>query len=621
MILQFNKVIIHNFGSYADAELQLTDRGFCAVSGKNNYKKDNALSNGSGKSMLWSAICFALTGETISGLKSNLKNINIDEDECWVALDFNADNDHYFLTRIYRPKSDLKIIRNDVDESGKGIRESEQKLAELLPDLTKNLIASTIIIGQGMPNKFSSFTPSGRKELLEKLTKSDFMIEDIKERLAARQLELQKQFSAVNTSLLLNNQQLANDVSELNKVKLEVNNLVKPDYATLIKKAEAQILDISKDISETNINITELDKLVENLNEQLIQLSNEKADQYSRLTEDFNAATSTLIQEKLDLELKTRELNAEILRLKSIRDICPTCGQRLIGVEKPDTTEKELELKSLQEELNSRQLDLDHKKASCDKYSLQIEEAFKTRNAAVRQQLIEVKNSLDQAKNKLNDLSHYESIEKEKLTKLNYEKDTFDTYLKNLQATITRLTESTSKLQTLIDVSNVGKTDIEEHLAVTKKMDTLIKRDFRGYLLSDIINYIDQKAKEYCEIVFGTNDLNVQLDGNNLDITYCNKVFDNLSGGEKQRCDLILQFAIRDLLQTYLGYSSNIIVLDEIFDNLDKVATDKILALITTELKDIESIFIISHHSDELEIPVDSEIKVIKNEDGVSEIY
>ena len=44
------------------------------------YAKDNALSNGSGKSFLWNAICYAFTGETISGLHSNLKNININED-------------------------------------------------------------------------------------------------------------------------------------------------------------------------------------------------------------------------------------------------------------------------------------------------------------------------------------------------------------------------------------------------------------------------------------------------------------------------------------------------------------------------------------------------------------
>jgi DNA repair exonuclease SbcCD ATPase subunit len=97
-------------------------------------------------------------------------------------------------------------------------------------------------------------------------------------------------------------------------------------------------------------------------------------------------------------------------------------------------------------------------------------------------------------------------------------------------------------------------------------------------------------------------------------------MFDNLSGGEKQRCDIILQFAIRDLLQNYLNYSSNILVLDEIFDGLDKISTNKIIDLITNKLKDVESIFIISHHTDELELPVDSEIKVIKNTNGISEV-
>ena len=186
--IDFEKVIIHNFGSYGHTELDLKSKGFCLVSGKNNFKKDNALSNGSGKSFIWSAICYAITGETLNGLRTNLKNINIEDDnKCYVKLLFKVNADEYEITRHVAPKSDLQIIKNGTDVSGKTYRESEKKLGDLLPDLTHDLIASTIIIGQGMPNKFSSFSPSGRKELLEKLTKSDFMIEDIKNRIALRQ--------------------------------------------------------------------------------------------------------------------------------------------------------------------------------------------------------------------------------------------------------------------------------------------------------------------------------------------------------------------------------------------------------------------------------------------------
>ena len=63
--LNFKKITLHNFGSYHDTEIDLQNKGFCLVSGTNNCPKDNASSNGSGKSFIWSGICYALTGETI----------------------------------------------------------------------------------------------------------------------------------------------------------------------------------------------------------------------------------------------------------------------------------------------------------------------------------------------------------------------------------------------------------------------------------------------------------------------------------------------------------------------------------------------------------------------------
>jgi hypothetical protein len=42
--------------------------------------------------------------------------------------------------------------------------------------------------------------------------------------------------------------------------------------------------------------------------------------------------------------------------------------------------------------------------------------------------------------------------------------------------------------------------------------------------------------------------------------------------------------------------------------------------LLEKELQTIESVFIVSHHTEELELPIDSEIKIIKNEDGISEL-
>ena len=125
-------------------------------------------------------------------------------------------------------------------------------------------------------------------------------------------------------------------------------------------------------------------------------------------------------------------------------------------------------------------------------------------------------------------------------------------------------------------------------------------------------------AKQYCSQVFNTDLIEFKLDGNNISISYNNKEYEMLSGGEKQKIDLIVQFSIRDMLCKYLNFSCNILVLDEIFDNIDSVGCDKVIELISNKLQEVSSVYIISHHAEELEIPVDNYITVVKGLDGVS---
>ena len=119
--------------------------------------------------------------------------------------------------------------------------------------------------------------------------------------------------------------------------------------------------------------------------------------------------------------------------------------------------------------------------------------------------------------------------------------------------------------------------------------------------------------------LFGTDKLDFYLDGNNIAITYDKKDYEVLSGGEKQKVDVIIQLAIRDMLCKFLNFSSNILVLDEITDSLDITGSQKMFNLISTKLNDVEAVYIVSHHQD-FEIPVDSEITVVKGSDKISRI-
>ena len=620
-MIQFKKVILHNFGSYGHVELELQNRGFCLVSGQNNYVKDNALSNGAGKSAIWSAICYALTGETINGNKTNLKNINVEEPDSFVQLDFLYQKDLFSICRIIAPKSDLKIFRNDIDMSGKGIRESEKKLSELLPELSKDLIASTIIIGQGMPNKFSSFSPSGRKDLLERLTKSDFMIEDLKTRITARQQELSTKIREFEDGLLANRTQLNGHITHLEKLKLSIAQQERPDFDNLLEAQKAKLQVLESDCAKLQEEITVADTQLEALNNKLFEVTTEKTKVSNEELSAYNSAYTELNSKKVKLEVEINNINKEISKLKAITDTCPTCGQHLPNVHKPDTSELESAVQSKQSELVSIKADIQKCNKQHTEYQAQIESAFKEELTNTNNAIINLKSVLQQSKAKYYTCSTDLEQEKSVYTKLFYDKQNWNTFIQKQQEEASVLELEVARLTNLISITSIAKDDFDQRLAIVKKMDQLTKRDFRGYLLTNIINYIDQKAKKYCEIVFGTRDLLLEINGNALDITYCGKAFDGLSGGEKQRVDLILQLAIRDLLNSYLGLSANILVLDEITDFLDKKSCRAVMQLLEKELNTVESVFIISHHADELEIPVDSEIKVIKNEYGISELY
>ena len=619
-MLKFKKIILHNFGSYGHAEVELENKGICLVSGRNNYKKDNALSNGSGKSFLWSGICFALTGETISGLKSNLKNIFTDENLSYVTLDFDDNTDNYVITRYIAPKSDLKIIKNDVDISGKGIRESEKKLGEVLPDITKDLIASTIIIGQGMPNKFSSFSPSGRKDLLEKLTKSDFMVEDIRQRVNTRLTELQRQLRDCEDSLLIHKTKNKTVEDTLRVKEEELSKAVKPDFIGQINELTTQVELIQKDINLKTEQVKTCEEKETKANAELVKILEENTTELSFEKEAYDSAYKSCLTEKTKIESEIRSLNQEINRLKSIKDTCPTCGQKLPGAVKPDTSVQEQEVIKLNESLAVETNKLNEYNRKHTEYQAQIKAKYEKTITDLKAQVATAKQEKDLANRELINLTSQQNSLKDNLTELNYDKDNWDKYYERLQKEIEELQETVAKNSSRLLLLESTKADLNDHLAVIKKMETLIKRDFRGYLLENIIKYVDQVAKDYSDIVFGTRELNVYLDGNALDISYCGKMFDNLSGGEKQRVDLILQFAIRKMLTAYLNTSSNMLVLDEITDFLDKQSCNAIMKLIEKELATIESVFVVSHHAAELELPVDSELKITKTEDGISEI-
>ena len=613
--IYFESISLKNFMSFKEAYVNLNRNGYILVEGINNNVEDSAKSNGSGKSSLFSGICWCLTGETISGAKE-VSNIYL-KGKTEVQVKFTFDSHSYTITRTRNP-SNLFIEVDGVDKSGKGIRDTQKILEEYLPQVTSSLINSVIILGQGLPQRFTNNTPSGRKEILEKLSNSDFMITDIKEKLSVRKSTLEDSRNSTNNNI----SELQGSISTLNTLlNMYINNLndlsSSGDYELQIDKINLNIQKLKEDIESYETAKSEAETLLNNC-----VLSNEKLSSEYKLEQSKLKLIDTkeLEEEITSVNFDIKTTSNKISEIDSISDVCPMCGQKLHGVVKPDSTSLKENLAVLKERYSELQESLNES----NKYNIELQNSLDLEYAdrqkelstsieALQADIINYNNSLTTNNSML--VSESENLAKlqTKLNELENTKQHLKNEIENTKKCISDNTDKINDLRLTVD-------DISARLEIISKMNTLVKRDFRGYLLSNIIQFISTKSKYYSNKVFGTDKLDFKLDGNNILISYDNKEYELLSGGEKQKVDVIIQLSIRDMLCKYLGFSSNIIVLDEITDSLDSKGCQNIFNLISSELGDVESIYIISHHTDELNIPCDDTITIIKDNNKISRI-
>ena len=616
----FKTLHIEHFLSFGVVDIDLQQPGYTLVSGRNENPNDNAKSNGSGKSAIWDALSYCITGSTIRGTKDI---VNIKEDGgCLVEAVFAVNNVDYKIVRTKEHKqlkTTCKLFINGEDKSGKGLRETQALIEEYLPDLTAQLIGSVIIFGQGLPNRFSNNTPSGRKEVLEKLSKSDFMIEDLRSKINSRITFLNgrsKEFSdnilRLSTQREMKEQEIRNaenkkaqltNPEDLNRQKVQTEELL--EEARLVIQNDSQVLNDSQAKLDTlTLSYSQINK---NMNNDLFRVQQE----YKELRKPIEDA-------KQVTTAKIYSLNNEIKRIKNIKDICPTCGQKIPNITKPDTTQQEKELIELNNQLqeyNNRLLALT---SSYDEKENKIKESYNNQTSTLQQECNKLSATISRLNHKLKINRDEELRQKDLLNKINSEIQLYQMTLQNLTNVINEGNKFIEEINSKILYYNNEWEKLKIRLDIENKFMTIIKRDFRGVLLKNVIDYIEFKAKEYARQIFDNDRIGFSLEGNDIDITYDNKEYSSLSTGERQKVDLIVQFALRDMLCKYLDFDSNILVCDELFDGLDSIGCNKVVDLIAN-LTNITSIYIVSHRQD-LSLPVDRNLTIVKDARGISSI-
>lgn len=644
MNVNFNKIIIKNFLSIGYAELDFNDLGYVLVQGRNLNIYDNATSNGSGKSSIFESISWVLTGETIRGVKSNISNIKSNSG-AYVEIDFTLNEKPI---KIIRTKDDenlgttLKLYINGEDKSGKGIRDTTKILSEYLPDLTSSLIGSVIILGQNLQQRFSNNTPSGRKEVLENLTKSDFMIQDLKDRISNRKQLLSDKLDELKLSLADVQNKKTFYLSQLEEIEDRLNNSGnKESIEKDIERLSEELNDKQNYLCLIDESILKEQSSIQQLRENYLRAFEEKSkiekeylDEKSRITSSIDSNYANLLKEVQDdinsLTVKYTTVCSEISRIFSITDVCPTCGQKLVGVEKPDPSELIKKKEKVDKKLTvKKELYDEYLKNKEMELSLAIDSLTNRYGDKIKNIELDIDKIVDDGKHHKSILDSKE-IERvsvtNKINSMSFDLSLLKNDLQNFEEKINHLMKSKEsiaddivKFDDEILYINSRRENLKDRLDIVNKFGTAVSRDFRGFLLKNLIDYIDKTAKEYSECVFDTDKISFSLNGNNIDISYCNKSYENLSSGERQKVDIIIQFSIRDMLCKCLGFSCNILVLDEIFDGLDSIGCQKVIELISTKISDIQSIFVVTHRAD-LSIPYDKIILVEKDNRGISTV-
>ena len=622
MRISFDRLKIESFMSIGEAEIDLKDSGYTLVTGQNRNEGDQAKSNGSGKSSIWEALVWALTGNTIRGSK-DVENIYT-TDGTLVELNFNIDGKLYTVIRSKNHKqykTNLQLYVDGVNVSGKGIRDTEKILSQYLPDLDASLIGSVIVLGQGLPARFTNNSPSGRKEVLENLTKSDFMIQDLKNRIVARKTTLDEQLRKLQDANIDANSKLELTKEILEETTDALENLQpKEVYENIIQSIEIKNKELTEQKNALNIQLKSTEDDLSLISSDLQTQQNELSCIMLEIEQEYQSKLIELKSNISSIDTEIRSLNQEILQAKNIKDTCPTCGQKLPNVFVPDVTEQQARKDVLI--VDKTHLEENYSLLETQKKSRQNKAQEKV-NKSIRDitdRQVAIRNRGDAIKKQIDKLDYEIQLNTIESGKAQAQLVVIENQLTELQNRVESLTQDITTYISTVDINNNLINDLNERIDIVRKFDTIIKRDFRGYLLSGVIGYIDSKAKEYSNEVFGNDAVGFLLNGNNISIQYHGREYEMLSGGEKQKIDLIVQFSIRDMLCEYLNFDSSLLVLDEIFDNLDSIGCDHVIDMISHKLTNVNSIYVISHHADELNIPVDRYLTVVKDNNGVSHI-
>ncbi len=551
-MITFNKIRFRNFLS--------SGNNFTEIDFESSKTTLIVGTNGSGKSTLLDALCFSLFNKAFRKItKGQLVN-STNMKDCLVEVDFQVANSKWMVRRGIKP-SIFEIYRDGkiLDQLASS-NDQQDWLERNVLKLNYKSFTQIVILGSASFVPFMQLSTANRREIVEDLL--DIRI-----------------FSSMNT-ILKEKVKFANDKIKEISISHDMTNEKIDMQKEFIKSIE---LSGKQEIfnREEKIKVLESDA-------DLIQLQNEQ--KQNKILEELQpeldkfSTASKKIKQLSSLKIKLQEkinLEEESKNFFEGSSVCPTCTQNI---------DEEFRLNKIEEHKN-KFLELNNGFTELEQ-AINDEEKRQNQFSVLSQEILKLNNEVSNNNVKIsNFIKRRRELESEiqeitnKIKNKTSEKDA----LEKLEKQLNKLETDRAKYKELYSYYNFTQSLLKDggvKAKIIKKYLPLMNQQINKYLqmMDFYINFsLDEEFNENIKTPI------------HEDFSY-----ESFSEGEKMRINLALLFTWRDIAKMKNSISTNLLILDEVFDSsLDGSGIEYFSKIIRYVITDA-NILVISHKTDEM---------------------
>ena len=512
--------------------------------------------NGSGKSTMLDALCFALFNRPFRQIKKEQIVNTINNGDTVIELEFQVGTKMYKIIRGIKPTIFEIYCDGVLQNQDASSIDYQNVLEDQILRLNYRAFKQIAVLGSSSYQPFMQMRPRHRREVVEEildirvLSHMDILTRNQQTTLGKKIVEARHQCDLIESKYELETrhfEELKNRSTgdiDIKRNKLQQNDDAKEQYLRKIQKLDTDYKQLEEGIKEK-------DK-IENKRKQLEKL-----------------------ETKIEQNLNTHEKN---LKFFEENDNCPTCTQKIqddfrddkINFEKTKLTTLNAGMKDLVKELSNVEGKItDLNNISNKMYDINIE-------------MSKLNTSIDEIK-KFSDSLHNEILLLE-----GKEEDGKD--VENQLLELKKQLEETK-----IELNNIS----EEKKYIDVIREILSDKGAKAKIIKKYLPIMNTLINQYLQSMDFFVNFHLDEEFNETVKSRHRDVFDynSFSEGEKMRIDLALVFTWRSIAKMKNSANTNLMVLDEIFDSsLDGQGTDDFFKIVRKMEK--ENIFIISHKGD-----------------------